>query len=186
MDRLEEFVKNNRNAFDVHEPDPSLWLKISPENKTENATGKSKRHVRSLNILRYAAAVAVIFAGISAGIYYLSGAKSDPAKIYGAMYEEVIEAESYYSGMVEQRYRELKPYFSSSPEIKASLDSDLNELDQIYSELKEDLKENVANPEVIEAMIQNYRMKVEILEDLLSNLKEKEDLNYEEGNELSL
>ena len=44
----------------------------------------------------------------------------------------------------------------------------------------------MGNPDVIEAMIQQYRMKVEILEELLNQLKEKEKKNYEEKNEISL
>lgn len=171
-DRLEEFVSKNRESFDMHEPDPSLWLKINPENKSKASKGKG-----TLKWLRYAAAVAVIFAGFSAGIYYLSGAKTNPQKLYGAMYQEIVETEAYYSGLVQKRYSELQPYLTSSHGIKESLDNDLNELDQIYAELKNDLKDNVANPAVIDAMIRNYRMKVEILEELLQHLKEMEKHN---------
>ena len=31
-DRLEDFVKQHREQFDLHEPDPSIWLKINPAN----------------------------------------------------------------------------------------------------------------------------------------------------------
>ena len=57
---------------------------------------------------------------------------------------------------------------------------DMEELDQAYEELKEDLKDNVANPAVIEAMILNYSVKLEILEDLLHQLKEKEEQDDED------
>jgi hypothetical protein len=177
-DRLEEFVLQNREEFNVREPDPSLWLKINPENTKEK---KNKRLVW----LRYAAAVAVIFASFSAGIYYLSGTGSDSDKLYGDIYEEILETEAYYSSMVTQKYTELEPYFTSSPGLKNELDYDLNELDEIYLELKEDLKDNVGNPEVIDAMIRQYRMKVEILEQLLNQLKEKKN-NYEEEKNISL
>ena len=52
-------------------------------------------------------------------------------------------------------------------------------------ELKNDLKDNVGNPEVVEAMINQYRMKVQILESLLNQIKEKEN-KYEDENEVSL
>ncbi len=41
-------------------------------------------------------------------------------------------------------------------------------------------------PEVIEAMILNYRVKLEILEDLLNQLKEKENQDYEKDESYSL
>ena len=50
---------------------------------------------------------------------------------------------------------------------------DLTELDSIYSSLREDLKDDVANEEVIEAMVQNYRLRVEILEEMLLFLNEQ-------------
>jgi hypothetical protein len=47
-------------------------------------------------------------------------------------------------------------------------------LDSIRTDLKKDLKDNVANQEVIEAMIQNYRIKLQLLEDMLNLLKQNE------------
>jgi hypothetical protein len=178
-DRLEDFVRQNREEFDVREPDPSLWLRINPQNTPV-------RKDRRLRWIRYAAAAAVLFAGISAGIYFISGTGTAEKNLYGSLYREIIEAEAYYTSMFDQKYNELKPYISDSPEIQEELNYDLNELDQIYAELREDLKDNVGNPEVLEAMIQQYRTKVEILEDLLNQLKEKENKDYEESKEVSL
>ena len=48
---------------------------------------------------------------------------------------------------------------------------DLNQLDSLYTELKSDLRDNIANQEVIDAMIQNYRLRISILEELLSEIK---------------
>jgi hypothetical protein len=49
------------------------------------------------------------------------------------------------------------------------------QLDSICTDLKKDLKDNIANQEVIEAMIQNYRIKLQLLEDMLKLLKENEN-----------
>jgi len=177
-DRLEDFIRQNRQDFDVYEPDPSLWLRINPGNPVQKKD-------RRLTWLRYAAAAAVLFAAVSMGIYYIGGSNNSSQKLYGDLYTEIVEAESFYTSLVDQKYSELQPYISSSPEVKEELDYDLNELDAICNELKEDLRDNVANPEVIEALIQQYRMKVEILEDLLKKLKEKEN-NYHEEKKVSL
>lgn len=178
-DRLEDFVVQNRAEFDVREPDPSLWLKINPQNSVIKRTSR-------LTWLRYAAAVAVIFVSFSAGIYFLSGTHERPEELYGELYREILETEAYYTSMVNQKYNELQPYVSSNPQLKKDLDYDLNELDRIYLELKEDLSDNVGNTEVVEAMIQQYRMKVEILEDLLNQIKEKENIDYEDAKKTSL
>ena len=99
---------------------------------------------------------------------------------------EIQETEQYYSQMVAQRYSELRPYLASDPVVDEMLTADMEELDEVYDDLKEDLKDNVSNPEVIEAMILNYRVKLEILEDLLNQLKEKENQNDEDNDSYSL
>jgi len=177
-DRLEDFVRQNREQFDLREPDPSIWLKINPDNARE----KERKPMRWL---RVAAAVAMIFAGSTAGIYFLTGEKAD-ADQFSELYTEIQETEQYYSQLVSQRYDELRPFLVSDPAAEEMLSMDMEELDEVYSELKEDLKDNASNPEVIEAMILNYRVKLEILEDLLNQLKEKENQDYEEDESYSL
>lgn len=179
-DRLEEFVKKNREQFDLHEPDPSIWLKINPANAPV-VKGRT-----SLRWLRVAAAVAMIFAGSTAGIYFLKGERTGE-KAYGEeMYQEIRETEQYYNQMVSSRYDELKPFLAADPAASEMLSADMKELDDVYKDLKEDLKDNASNPEVIEAMILNYRMKLKILEDLLRELKEKENQDYESKDSYAL
>jgi hypothetical protein len=179
-DRLEDFVRQNREQFDLHEPDPSIWLKINPA----NAPVVKER--RSLRWLRVAAAVAMIFAGSTAGIYFLTGNRVETNQLSDELYREIQETEIYYSQLVSQRYEELQPFLVSNPAAREMLSMDMEELDEVYLELKEDLKDNASNPEVIEAMILNYRVKLEILEDLLNQLKEKENQDYENNGSYSL
>jgi hypothetical protein len=51
------------------------------------------------------------------------------------------------------------------------------ELDKVFEELKRDLKDNSDNEEVIEAMIQNYRIKLEVLDEILTQLKKSRGSN---------
>jgi hypothetical protein len=179
-DRLEEFVKQHREQFDQHEPDPSIWLKINPGNQV---VAKERRPMRWLRI---AAAVAMIFAGSTAGIYFLTGEGIEADRHSSELYLDILETEQYYSQIVSDRYKELKPFLVSNPGAKEMLSTDMEELDEVYEELKEDLKDNASNPEVVEAMILNYRVKLEILEDLLIQLKEKENQDYEKNESYSL
>jgi len=70
--------------------------------------------------------------------------------------------------------QEVKPYLTQYPSVEDELNTDLSELDSIYVSLKHDLKDNIANHEVIEAMIQNYRLRINILEDMLMFLQAEE------------
>jgi hypothetical protein len=162
-------------------------LKIDTGSQADSQDGGKvvRMDRKPMRWLRIAAAVAMIFAGSTAGIYFLTG---DRAETEGssALYQEILETEQYYSRMVSDRYAELKPLLASNPAAEEMLLMDMEELDEVYSELKEDLKDNASNPEVIEAMILNYRVKLEILEDLLIQLKEKENQDYETDESVSL
>lgn len=174
-DRLEDFIRQNREQFDVHEPDPSLWLKINPANKTKEKKPGPARW------LRIAATIAMIFAGSTAGIYFLSGNRAETDQFSQELIGEMAETEHYYRQVVNERMEELQPYLADDPVAGEMLKMDLEELDEAYLELKDDLKDQVSNPEVVEAMILNYTIKLEILEDLLLQIKEKEtqDENYD-------
>ena len=95
---------------------------------------------------------------------------------------ELKEAEVYYSSLINEKLEEIKPIITSHPLLEEELEFDFNQLDSMYNELKNDLKDNIANQEVIEAMIQNYRLRLSILEDLLSFLKPEYDENNTNSN----
>ena len=67
---------------------------------------------------------------------------------------------------------QIELLISGQPELGESLSQDLSELDRIYTELQQDLRDNIANDEIVEAMIQNYILKIQILEDLLEYLED--------------
>ena len=48
----------------------------------------------------------------------------------------------------------------------------LNELDSLSAQIIRDLDDNIASSEVIEALIGNYRLRIELLEDMLGLMKE--------------
>ncbi len=171
-DRLEKFIDENRDSFDSISPAEAdrIWGKIE-----RNGIRKTKGSVY-LKYFSRAAAILVIF-GLSYVFHdYMDiGRESRIAdEKMNNIYEqipELKEAETYYSNLVSNTMREIKPFLTSNPQISKDINQDLTELDSIYHSLKNDLKDNVANDQIIEAMIQNYRLKLQILEDLKAEIK---------------
>ncbi|MFK7952590.1 MAG: hypothetical protein AB8B73_07060 [Ekhidna sp.] len=82
---------------------------------------------------------------------------------------EVAEIENFYGNAIDQKIALVRNEISDDRILK-----DLDAMDEAFAELKNDLKDNVDNQEVIEAMMDNYRMKLQILEEILKELdKEK-------------
>ncbi len=160
-DRFEDFVRNNREGFDNLEPDPSVWHNLK----------KEIRQSRSFDwkvFLRRAAIVLIIFSASYAAnefIHQLKNNRGESAAVKGFK-----KTEAYYTQLVNQKLNELKPVIENCPSLQEEIDYDMSELDSVYADLKRDLKDNMANQEVVEAIIENYRLKISILEDILNEL----------------
>jgi hypothetical protein len=182
-DKLEKYILDHREAFDDLEPDPALWERVDTR----------KTPVIRINwkdIAWKVAAVAVIFvASYFFHDYMASRNHLSPMKTgknsgdASPMAKELIEAEAYYSAQINLKKDEVFRLAAANPEIRHEVDNELVDLDRVFNELKEDLKDNAANEEVIEAMIQNYRLKLEILEDMLQAFKQSNDTPNEKDHE---
>jgi hypothetical protein len=188
-ERLEDYVKKHRDDFDILEPNAALWDKI----ETKLDPGHKRR---DLNILWKAAAVILVF-GFSFWAQMQLGEKNQTITQHNIhsgtpeiatnipdtgespvitpapenkLIPEFAETEKYYNRKVNSTMKELKVYLVKYPDVATDMKKDLAELDSVYRTLKRDLGDNVAQEEIISAMIQNYRMKLQLLEDIKSEL----------------
>lgn len=169
-DKLEKFILNNRESFDAQEPSPEVWARIKtpePEQKTISLNWKT--------ITMRVAAVVVIFVSSYYFHDFMNQRESDGvAEIQferDPLYKELIEAELYYSSEINYKKKEFFILTSNSPSLQNNINQELETLDAIFRDLKDDLNDNADNQEVIGAMIQNYRIKLEILNDILNQIK---------------
>lgn len=164
-DRLEEFVRNNREAFDNLEPSAKVWEKINKKTKQPK--------VRRLNtpLLRIAAVLvlAVIFTVMLYKTNILTS-NNYATKINDPELRELVEAEAYYAQQVNGKLKEIRKCYYTNPELKNEIETDLTELEEMYNDLKGDLKENISNKTVIEAMINNNRTRLELVDEVLEQI----------------
>lgn len=180
MDKLEKYIHDHRDEFDAEGPSDGAWDKIS-----KNLDRKKQPGARMVNlrVLWQAAAAVVIFvvAYLSHDLLNRNGQQPAPQKAeikISKELQDLLEADSYYQGKIEERKREVFQLTARQPDVKHDVQCDLAELDSAFIDLKNDLKDNADNEEVVTAMIQNYRIKLEILETLLEKLKRsKENTN---------
>jgi hypothetical protein len=180
MDKLEEYIMKHREEMDRYKPSPSIWRKTGNELKTG----------MNLRWLSIAAMLAVILG--TTLVLYRPGAIRSQQSVGENNYKTIMknnpqlrETEIYYNNLANSLYREATPMLARYPEINRELFTDISQLDSICTEIKKDLKDNVANQDVIEALIQNYRLKINLLEDMLEVLKEYEK-NPEKRNDNEL
>ena len=182
MDNLEEYVRRHREELDLHKAPSGIWKRI------ENELGTGR-----LNRYRWIAAAAMITVVLgTAAVLYNRGiipgnnhSKAFNEKMINRINAQLRETEIYYNNLATSLYDQASPLLVKNPELEKELDADMTHIDSICLEIKKDLRDNVANQDVIEALIQNYRTRITILEEMLGVLKETEN-NTEntDGNEI--
>lgn len=178
-DKLEEFILENREQFDTAEPSPEIWKRV--RRRPAPVLGIGWRGLA----WRAAAAVLIFF---SSYIFFRLTDR-DPAPPSGEsigmireeqspLVQDLKEAEIYYSAQIEFSRAEAIRLSDGDPAVQDLIDTQMVDLDKIYEELRRDLQDNTANEAVIEAMIQNYRIKLEVLEEILRQIRQlKEPAN---------
>ena len=164
--RLEDFIKANRDEFDFREPSPEVWKKISVKRN------KPKVILMRNYIVRAAAVIAIIIAtsavllqtNILNRVSYAFNTNDPEIK-------ELIEAEAYYANQVDSKLKDIQKCYYTFPELKEEVETDLDELAEMYKILKTDLRENISNKTVIEAMIENNRYRMKLVDDVLEKIE---------------
>ena len=171
MDRLEEQIRRNREDLDRYNAPEGLWK------------GIRKRLIKRNSTYRQWLSIAAMFVVILGTTLLLfrpvfrwsdSNRRSKNNDSFKQLNPQLKETEAYYNNLVNSLYSEATPLLTNNAEIRKELNTDLARLDSICVDIKKDLKDNISNQDVVEALIQNYRIKIRILEDMLTVLKKDE------------
>jgi hypothetical protein len=172
MDKLEEHIRKNREDLDRYSPSSLSWKRIRRKIKNGKTPARNWISIAAMIIVILGTALVFIKSDTlrtGMGFAKRAGSTETPQNTL------LRETEIYYNNLVNSIYTEAKPLLTANPEIQKELVTDISRLDSICSDIKKDLKDNVANQDVVEALIQNYRIKILLLEDMLTILKENEN-----------
>ncbi|MCD4770122.1 MAG: hypothetical protein K8R35_08150 [Bacteroidales bacterium] len=170
MDKLEKFISNRRDELDIYEPSSFVWSRV------EKIPRKNNYHLRNAATK---AAMIIILVSSSLLLIIFSASYFYNRSYYPVFSEtgtetDLSETEEYYNYRMEILLEKARPLLTANPGLEEDLLADIANLDSICMEIKTDLKDNVSNQEVIEALILNYMIKVSVLEDMLEMLEEND------------
>lgn len=162
-----------------HTHQNEIWQRIK-----DDLNGSRKELIKWLS----AASIVIIIASVS--LYYIGKNRIKYLDYRNSEYTinqktelKLKETEIYYNNLINELYLQALPFLSKHPEIQKELSDDLLNLEKSYVDLKDDLHDNINNQEVIEAMVSNYRIRTDLLENILGNVTDKTDnqhnINYE-------
>jgi len=175
MDNFEKHIRENAAQFDTQKADRAkLWANISAELQ------KPEPKVIPLwkrPVLRIAASV-ILLMGI-AGFIGLSlyGGNTNETQYVS---EELLEIDMHYKGLVSYQVQLVQNNSDLSDTDKAEFLSFMDELDVEYETLREEMRNNLDNERVLEAIVANYKKRIELIENLLRQINDakKSDKDY--------
>jgi len=189
-DKLEQFVRENTQSFDNLEPPVMAWEAIEKELPAPKQTA-----VRKLwpYVWKAAAAILIFTSAWMLNDYTDKDKKTPENEIVKSEIQtnpeltELLDAEAYYTTQISSKQAELAKYAQQNPEIIEDLKKEFTEMDKSKAELRKDLAESNADEKVIEAIILSYRVKLEILDQMLAEMrKAKEGNNPQQSVEINL
>jgi hypothetical protein len=179
-DKLERFVRDNREDFDVFEPRADLWKDL------EKGLGHKERPLwLGLNlstsrrmVWQIAASVALII-GLG-GFWYFDNqyGTSDHADImaFNPTYARTVQQ---YTSLIENKRTELKTVTESNPALYQQFASDLDRLEKTYQSLKLELPKTPNQEMMIQAMVQNLKTQIDLLNQQLMIIQRIKQQNNE-------
>ena len=165
-DELKHRVEAERNEFEIYTLDADeLWSRIDKD------LDKTKR-LSVMKVIWRVAAVLVVGIGITwLASLYTSDPYSNGLSL-GDLSPELAETEFFYLQQVAEKLQLIN---ASSQGMDPEIMNDLAVLDSAYQQLRMDLKDNIDNEEVVNAMITNYRIRLQILEQILIEIQEHDN-----------
>lgn len=163
-DNLKNYIDSSRSEFEVFPLD--LDEGFAAIKRQLDMLPKQRKYpfwkiAAAMALVLGAALIAIIFGRTTQDVYS----------------SEFLEAQVYYQEMLDSKLVLVRDKVDDEFIVR-----DLEAMDQAFLELKRDLEDDVDNDEVIGAMIDNYRLKLRILEEILSELEIEEN----EGEETNL
>jgi hypothetical protein len=184
MEQLEKFIQDNRAAFDTDLPPASVWDAIETQLDTPAKEAKVRRMHLMPWVRRIAAALILLASGIGIGFYLDGGTPGSDLLTLTDISPEHAELETYYQNQVQLRMQQLVNYRQI-----ADVQPDLEQLDEVYQELQRELENAPKGSEerIIQAMIDNYQAKLNILERVLDRVQYTNPATSNpESNEISI
>ncbi len=168
-------ISNNPADYDILEPKAGHRERFARRLSNRKA---EKNHKRKLWI---AAAVLILFLGGGIGGYQ----KFVEAEQAALVQPEIKKTQDYFAEIIQREIKIIQA--EETPESKKLVSEtmyQLKKLEKDYKKLLKDFMRNNENKTLINAMIENFRQRIQLLEftkEQLEEIKKAKNTNYEQG-----
>ncbi len=165
QESLEEFIKNNRKAFDEEQLEKGAsWDAIRDQIPTN--------HRKKKQWWLIAASLAGILLAATAYLNWPTHQSEVVSEVQETELNQLKELEQHYQAMGETLERELTRMEYPDPTLKTKFKNDLGHLSSEYNQLRKEFTRSADKRQVIDALIRNMNARINLL------LKQQEILKH--------
>jgi hypothetical protein len=170
MKNIEELIRSNRDFFEEAEPREGHLDRFRMKLEKKYQTGKA---IRSIVPYLLKAAVVTLLVTLSSLWTWDHFIRSDRNRMtLGQVSPQYREVENYYIHQVNLAESELtESTIAKDPRQLEMLKNEMKSMDSVYVQLQKELKANPNDERIINAMIQHYQTKVEVMSYIVNQLK---------------
>lgn len=179
-DKLKIFVAENEAEFDAM-PQTGHFDRFKQKQNQQvimvKPKFKAEPKLKEMPMLMKIAAIFVLVFGI--GWLFFNLGKLQGSQEFAASSGDLIldysnelsDAEQFFTQQVDLKKKEVLAFSNANNTATKQIMLELEKLELQYLDLKEELAINNNNEQILNAMIENYRMRLSVLERLLKQLK---------------
>lgn len=171
MSDLEKRLLEVRDSLDTEEPAVGHMRRF--QHRLQKGSGQSRR-MNLLHSLQIAASIAVILA---AGVVIVRSSKGSSKMAATPAQTEFRETTQFYARQVNQKYTEISGFSFNSEKEKEVLLQELSNMDSYYQDLLKELDANPGDERAMNALIQHYQIKVQVMDQIIAQLMQLKNIN---------
>jgi hypothetical protein len=186
MKTIEELIRNNKDLFEDKEPSEGHFDRFSVKLEIRCHT-KAKRSIVPYLLRAAVVTLLVTLSSLWTWDHFIRTGSS--RMTLGQVSPQYKEVENYYIHQVSLMEGEIvNTDLKNNPDQKETLMKEMKSMDSVYVSLQKELKVNPNDERIINAMIEHYQTKLEVMTYIVNQLKtiRNDNLNKKEDEKVSL
>jgi hypothetical protein len=187
MKNIDEIIRNNRDFFEDAEPSNGHFERFNRKLEMRFQAKVVKRSIAPYLLRAAVVTLLVTLSSLWTWDHFIRPGSS--RMTLGDVSPQYKEVENYYIHQVNLMESEIGTVeVTNSPEQKEMLMKEMKTMDSTYVSLQKELKANPNDERIINAMIEHYQTKVEVMSYIVNQLKaiRNENENSNENEKVSL
>jgi len=171
MKNIEELIRSNRDFFEDGEPSKGHFERFQMKLERRFQTGGIKRSIVPYLLKAAVVTLLVTLSSLWTWDHFIRHDRGRMA--LGDVSPQYKEVENYYIHQVNLVESEITTIdISGNTEQREMLKKEMGSMDSVYIQLQKELKANPNDERIINAMIEHYQTKLEVMSFIVNQLKE--------------